>query len=86
MNFSNFKYIVCLLIGFLILTKVQAQSNNQPVTVSGKVVDLNNKPLAGVAILIQEKKSSNVTEADGTFSFETSPNDQIIFQKTVFYC
>lgn len=81
MNFTKFSYISCLL---LILTlgigQLWAQTPNQTITVSGKVVDDKNAPIAGVSILIQEKKSGNLTAADGTFSFEASTNDQIIFQ------
>lgn len=81
MNLIKFRYISCLL---LILTLgmglLWAQTPNQTITVSGKVVDDKNAPIAGVSILIQEKKSGNLTAADGTFSFEASTNDQIIFQ------
>jgi len=66
------------------LTNVFAQRPNETVIVSGKVVDQKNAPIAGVNILVQEKKNGNITAADGTFSFETSSNDQIIFQKEGF--
>ncbi|RZK58453.1 MAG: TonB-dependent receptor [Pedobacter sp.] len=82
MNFIKLKYISFLM---LILSfgigQVLAQTPNQGITVNGKVVDDKNIPLAGVSILIQEKKSGQVTGADGSFSFEASSNDQIVFQK-----
>jgi TonB-linked SusC/RagA family outer membrane protein len=63
------------------LTETWAQTPNQTVTVSGKVVDPQKMPLAGVTILIQEKKEGITTGADGAFSFEANTNDLVIFQK-----
>lgn len=63
-----------------ITVKLKAQNPSETVTVSGKVVDQYNKPIAGVSIAIQEKKSGIATAADGSFSLEASANDQIIFQ------
>lgn len=85
MNFIKLKYISCMLVMLCFgLTNVFAQRPNETVIVSGKVVDQKNAPIAGVNILVQEKKNGNITAADGTFSFETSSNDQIIFQKEGF--
>ncbi len=81
MNFIKLKYIGCLLVmlGFAI-TNVTAQQ----VTVSGKVVDPKNNPIAGVSIFIQEKKSGVSTASDGSFSLEASSNDLLIFQMEGF--
>lgn len=62
------------------IANAMAQQPNQTVTVSGKVVDQKNNPVAGVSIFIQEKKSGVSTAADGSFSLEASSNDLIIFQ------
>ncbi|RZK38715.1 MAG: TonB-dependent receptor [Pedobacter sp.] len=85
MNFIKIKYISCLILIFCFsIAQTMAQRPNETVTVSGKVVDQKNNPIAGVTIFVQERKSSNSTGADGSFSFETSSNDLIIFQKEGF--
>jgi TonB-linked SusC/RagA family outer membrane protein len=85
MNLIKIKYITCLLVLLCFgIADGWAQNPNENITVSGKVVDQNNKPIAGVSILVQEKKSGKLTAADGTFAFETSSNDQLIFQKEGF--
>lgn len=66
------------------MDSVRAQTPNESITVSGKVVDQQHHPVAGANILVQEKKSGITTGADGAFSFEASSNDQIIFQKEGF--
>jgi len=85
MKFIKLKYLSCFMIGLcLIVGQSWAQTPNQTITVSGKVVDQKNTPLVGVAIAIQEKKTGIATAADGSFSFEASTNDQIIFEKIGF--
>ena len=73
-----------LLLLCFITTSILAQTPNETITVSGKVVDQQQNPVAGASILVQEKKSGLTTGADGAFSFEASSNDQIIFQKEGF--
>ncbi|MGF1924200.1 MAG: SusC/RagA family TonB-linked outer membrane protein [Bacteroidia bacterium] len=81
MNHIKLKYISCVLMMlFFSVANTMAQQPNQPVTVSGKVVDKKNKPIAGVTIAVQEKKNGVSTASDGTFSFEASSNDLIVFQ------
>lgn len=85
MKFIKLKYLSCFMICLCFLVgQSWAQTPNQTITVSGKVVDQNNTPLVGVAIAIQEKKTGIATAADGSFSFEASTNDQIIFEKIGF--
>jgi len=85
MKFIKLKYLSCFMICLcFIVGQSWAQTPNQTITVSGKVVDQKNTPLVGVAIAIQEKKTGIATAADGSFSFEASTNDQIIFEKIGF--
>lgn len=55
-------------------------SQEEFVNIVGKVVDENNKALAGVIILEKGTKKGTVTDFDGTFSLEDiSPDSQLIF-------
>jgi len=78
MKFINLIYILCLL---LLFNTAMAQDPEQQIKVSGKITGKNNLPLAGVNILVQEKRKGIETGADGTFSFMASTNDQVVFQK-----
>ena len=78
MNIIKFTYIFCLM---LLFNTAMAQTPEQQITVSGKVTDKNNAPIAGVSILVQEKSKGITTGADGAFSFAANSNDQIIFKK-----
>lgn len=85
MNFIKLKYISYVLVLLCFgMADVLAQSPNEPIKVTGKVVDQKNMPLAGVSIFVQEKKSGITTSADGSFALEATRNDQIIFQKDGF--
>jgi len=66
------------------ISNTMAQQPGQTVTVSGKVVDQKNNPIAGVSIFIQEKKSGVSTANDGSFTLEANSNDLIIFQMEGF--
>ena len=49
----------------------------QPVT--GTVVDENNLPLPGVAVLIKGSTTGTVTDVDGNYSLSVDPNDTLLF-------
>lgn len=81
MNCIRIKYIACVLCLLACVLTVLAQKSDEAVTVSGNVKDQNRNPLAGVTVLIQERTRGIETTAEGSFSFQCSPNDQIVFQK-----
>ena len=46
---------------------VSILTNAQTFTLSGKVVDENNEPLAGATVLVKESKNGTSTDFDGNF-------------------
>ncbi|MFD2327283.1 SusC/RagA family TonB-linked outer membrane protein [Mucilaginibacter galii] len=80
MNFSKYRYIVAMLCCLLMAGTVMAQRLDEPVTVSGKVVNADKQPLAGVSVFKQESSQAVQTGADGSFSFSAAPTDVIVFQ------
>jgi TonB-dependent starch-binding outer membrane protein SusC len=60
---------------FFIISAALAQNN--PVAVSGKVVDEKNIPLQGVSVQVKGGKIIAITNRDGSFS-ATAPKDAIL--------
>ncbi|MDE5956223.1 MAG: TonB-dependent receptor plug domain-containing protein, partial [Bacteroidales bacterium] len=50
-----------------------------PITVRGKVVDENNEPFVGVAILAKMATNGVITGVDGTFEINVLQNDELEF-------
>lgn len=50
-----------------------------PITVRGKVVDENNEPFVGVAILAKKATNGVITGVDGTFEINVLQNDELEF-------
>jgi len=79
---SKYKYIACLLFLWACVLNVYSQTPDEQLTVSGRVVDQDKKPMAGVAISIQEDKTNKsvITGTDGSFTLSTSTSDVIVFK------
>jgi TonB-linked SusC/RagA family outer membrane protein len=82
MKFIKSKYIICLLFMMAGMLSVYGQKPDEKLTITGKVVDQDKKPLPGVAISIQEDKTNKAvyTGTDGTFSVDATSSDVIVFK------
>lgn len=82
MKFIKSKYIICLLFMMAGMLSVYGQKPDESLTITGKVVDQDKKPLPGVAISIQEDKTNKAvsTGTDGTFSIDASSSDVLVFK------
>jgi len=82
MKFIKSKYIICLLFMMAGMLSVYGQKPDEKLTITGKVVDQDKKPLPGVAISIQEDKTNKAvyTGTDGTFSIDATSSDVIVFK------
>lgn len=82
MKLSKSKYIVCLLFLWMAVLNVYGQKPDEQLTVKGKVVDQDKKPLPGVSISIQEDKKNRAvnTDANGEFTIETNTSDVLVFK------
>ena len=56
---------------------IDAQEAQQPVNVSGTVVDINNEPLAGVAVSVKGTATGATTGIDGKFNIRARPGDAL---------
>jgi TonB-linked SusC/RagA family outer membrane protein len=75
-------YIVCLLFLWAGMLNVYGQTPDEQITVTGRVVDQNNKALAGVTVSLQEDKTnkSATTGADGVYKIEATTSDVLVFK------
>ncbi len=60
------------------------QYSTDPITVTGSVQDTDGKPLGGVNIRESSNKSTSTTNADGSFTIDTSKSATIAFVNTGF--
>ncbi len=86
MKLSKSKYIVCLLFLWMAVLNVYGQKPDEQLTVKGKVVDQDKKPLPGVSISIQEDKKNKTvnTDGNGEFTIEASTSDVLVFRMIGF--
>ncbi|PWS29191.1 hypothetical protein DHW03_05045 [Pedobacter yonginense] len=82
MKLSKSKYIVCLLFFLAGMLKVYGQNPDELLTIKGKVVDQDKRPIPGVVVSIQEDKKNKTvnTDADGAFSIEATTTDVLVFK------
>ncbi|WP_316765825.1 TonB-dependent receptor [Pedobacter frigiditerrae] len=86
MKLSKSKYIVCLLFLWTTILNVYGQKPDEQLTVKGRVVDQDKKPLPGVAISIQEDKKNKTfnTDGNGNFTIEATTSDVLVFKMLGF--
>lgn len=74
--------MVCLLLLWTAMPNVFGQTPDEQLTVVGKVVGADKKPIAGVAVSIQEGKESKtvLSNASGAFTIEASTSDVLVFK------
>ena len=72
------KIFFLLLFAFIVLVNLSGQKNNKKITVKGIVTDINNKPVPGVTILVDNKSTSKVTNPDGSYKVKVKPDAEMI--------
>jgi len=72
------KFFFLFLFAFIVLVNISGQKNNKKITVKGTVTDINNKPIPGVTILVDDKSTSKVTNPDGSYKVKVKPDAEMI--------
>lgn len=70
-------WLVVLLL--LLATQMYANLQQDPIIISGKVVDGNGETLIGVSVQVKGGKEGTITDVDGNFSLKTSPSSTLVF-------
>ncbi|PKQ60435.1 hypothetical protein BZG02_19425 [Labilibaculum filiforme] len=76
--------VLAILLFNLKIVEVQAQEKTikevvNVTTVSGQVLNEDNEPIAGVAVLVQDSKTGTVTDMDGKFSLVVPLDAKLVF-------
>ena len=74
-TFQRLCLMMCIAFGSL-FTTLSAQQR----TITGKVIDEEGSPLAGVSIVIQGTSNGALSTDDGTFSLQASPDQTLVFK------
>jgi TonB-dependent SusC/RagA subfamily outer membrane receptor len=77
----NTKIFFLMLFSVLSVTSSFGQKNNKKITITGIVLDLNQKPVSGAMIFIDNQKTNIITDEKGFYKIKVSPLAKII---TVF--
>lgn len=70
--------LACSQIGYA-RTNLLSMSNQEKLTITGKVIDNANEPLTGVTVIIKGTSTGTVTDANGNYKIEASTGDIIVF-------
>lgn len=63
----------------MLLLSISLTVSAQEATLSGVVTDVNNEPLIGVNVVQKGTSKGTVTDIDGSYSFQSTPNSTIVF-------
>jgi hypothetical protein len=72
----KWNYFISIILAFampLLLNGQDSKKSDKPVTITGKVRNLNNKPVVGAVMYIDNIKTSTFTKEDGTYKIKVSP-------------
>ena len=71
------RLLYTLLGTIMLLSGLQLRAQQK--TITGKVLDAENNPVAGVTVTVKDKNRATVTKENGTFSILASPGDALVF-------
>lgn len=66
-----------LLLLFYLLISVSVFSQTK--TITGRITDIEGKPLPGVNVVVENTNTGTVTGVDGNYSINAGPNDTLVF-------
>lgn len=69
LHYTKYRILLSILGSLLIAGAVQAQEASR---ISGRLLDLQGRPIAGAQIVLQDNTAGATTQEDGRFSFETT--------------
>ncbi len=72
------KFILLLIAALFAIHNAEAQKSNKKFIVSGYVKDLNDNPVAGAMILLDNKNTGKETDADGYYKIKVKPDNKIL--------
>jgi TonB-dependent SusC/RagA subfamily outer membrane receptor len=72
------KIFFLILLSFLLIGSVSAQKSNKKITITGTVLDAANNPIVNAMIMIDNEKTSSVTDSKGNYKVKVKPDASTI--------
>jgi len=69
---------ILILLQFLLSGSIIGQKSNSKITITGVVIDENKKPVTGAMVLIDNKNTNSVTDANGYYRIKVKSDAQMI--------
>ena len=63
---------------FMLMIPIGDLWAQDPLNISGKVVDVNNEPLIGATVQVKGKQTGTITNIEGRFSFKVQAKDILV--------
>ena len=77
---SRFTSFTCFsLIGFIVFLLFHQLAFAQSKAITGRVVNTENKDIAGVSVAIKHANTATMTDENGAFTLSASPTDTLVF-------
>lgn len=67
------KLFLFLLLSFLCVNIISAQNNNKKITITGTVLNATKEPITNAIIMVDEQKTSSVTDSKGNYKVKVKP-------------
>lgn len=79
----NWKIITLILLSLIVVENLKAQGKKKKITVSGYVMDVNEKPLEGVSIVIDDMQTNEFTNKKGFYKIKIEPETKTIMAYSI---
>jgi TonB-dependent SusC/RagA subfamily outer membrane receptor len=68
------RHIILIFLTAFCLNDLSGQGNNNRITLSGTVLDVDNQPIANAIVLIDGQKTNTVTDSKGNYKIKVKPD------------
>jgi TonB-dependent SusC/RagA subfamily outer membrane receptor len=68
------KLFLIILLSVICINSISAQSNEKKITITGSVLDVDKRPIPNAIIMIDDQKTSSITDAEGNYKVRAKPN------------
>jgi TonB-dependent SusC/RagA subfamily outer membrane receptor len=69
----RFKLVFLILFSVLVINCITAQKDDKKITITGTVLDANKEPIVNAIVLIDDQKTSSVTDSKGNYKIRVEP-------------
>src|ERR1035437_1722082 len=67
------KLVFLILFSALCINSITAQKNNKKITITGTVLDAGKEPIVNAIVMIDDQKTTSITDSKGNFKIKVNP-------------